>query len=363
MLLMLATGSSGAPPAPDTVTVTTLAYGGSAGTRLPWDSPSIRREGLVPGGTAGAPVAVSNQVNSSGHTAITARVLHTGSSIAVHLYRGTATEKAVGYRIEIDGVDVTGLVTSATSRTVRIEFGQVREREIRVEMAGMNFGGFDVAPGSNVTAPPAHVKLAVYGDSWVEGTSYGPDGNDPHIVHMGYLTGKKLGMDVYVHGIGGTGYVNGATATPPRDYGADTRLAIFETSVKPDWWVFFGTINDGNTDTTTVASTMFNRLATSVPASKLIVVGQESYSNGTNAGKTGDNFLRAAIATAPNVKAFISPRDEAWITGTGNTVTPTGDGNADQYHNGNNVSHLSLAGNAYYADRLKAALAPIIAAG
>ena len=89
--------------------------------------------------------------------------------------------------------------------------------------------------------------------------------------------------------------------------------------------------------------------------------GRQSYNNSTNSNGA-DEDIEAGIVGNANVVGYVSPRAEAWITGTGNTVNPTGNGTADLYHNGSNLKHLSDAGNLYYGRKLAQALATLIPA-
>lgn len=251
------------------------------------------------------------------------------------------------------------------TETVLVDFGTSATRSIRIEFDDMLFGGLDVDPGDTVTAGAARPTLGIHGDSWVEGASAtAANGNDPHLLHMACLTGRMLDADCVIGGIGGTGYVNGATATPPRHYNATDRTGPLVTTA-PKTLLVFGTINDNGTGLGAAVTEFIQARAADMPNTKLIIVGPESYNNSTNAGIGGtsvDAQMQTACAGQPNVLAYISPRQEQWITGTGNTVTPAGDGTADLYHNGENLNHLSRAGNRYYAEKLAAKVAALVPA-
>lgn len=70
------------------------------------------------------------------------------------------------------------------------------------------------------------------------------------------------------------------------------------------------------------------------------------------------NFAPEA-AEHPNVVGVIDAYAGDWITGTGSTVSPKGDGNQDIYTESDGV-HLNAAGQAYYQSKVVAELRSIL---
>lgn len=279
----------------------------------------------------------------------------------------------IRYRIFVDGKPVTAeaqtwteAVTANYPYILKFVWGTAATRRVRVEIINAGIVGVDRPAGATITKPaPTAPTLAIYGDSWVEGTL---EAGDVRLDAMAWLTGRILDAPTYVNGYGGTGYINGNAATPARHYGAEDRISRV-IAAAPKVIVVFGTINDnGVTDKTTVttaAAALYSRIATDLPGTKVIVVGPESYNNASNTGAANlanRDAVKAAALAAPNVVGFIDPMAEAWVTGTGTTTSPAGNGTADLYHNGANLNHLSKAGNRYYAEKLATAIAALVPA-
>lgn len=285
---------------------------------------------------------------------------------------GSGTGGEPEYRIFVDGNPVTAEVQTLTEAAttgnryvVKMEWATTAQRRVRVEVVNAGLVGVDVPPGTTITAPtPTAPTLAIAGDSYVEGTL---EAGDFRLDALAWLIGRVLAAPTYVAGYGGTGYVAGATQTPPRHYLSENRVAPI-IAAAPDVLVVFGTINDNGTSSATIqsnATALYNRVATDLPSTKVIVVGPESYNDASNTSTinlANRNAVKAAALDAPNVVGFVDPMAEQWITGTGNSTSPTGDGNADIYHNGGNLNHLTKAGNRYYAEKVASAIASLIPA-
>lgn len=338
---------------------------GSNRVRHEWDSSNLRRLGLLANAQATTPPSVANKFAvSSKQSPWAVEFIHTGSRFVFRVRLNGVADATKVYHLHVNGEKATAAPVPGATETVLVDFGTSATRTIRIEFDDMLFGGIDVDPSDTVTAGAARPSLGIHGDSWVEGASWVGGVNDPHLLHMAYLTGRILDADCVIGGIGGTGYINGATNTPPRHYNAPDRISPL-VSAAPKTLLVFGTINDTNVGIGAAVTEFIQARASDMPNTKLIIVGPQSYNNSTNTaigGATTDAQMQTACVGQPNVLAYISPRQEQWITGTGNTVTPAGNGNADIYHNGENVNHLSKAGNRYYAEKLATAVAGLVPA-
>lgn len=349
------------PPAITTAATTAAALIPSGVKIAPGDTTKLRHLGNLPvrrGDTIGANLGNASTL-SFRHEAWAFETVHTGSRIALRVTGSPSTVRA--YTVHIDGQRVTAdPIPAAGSQQVLLDFGATATRTIRVDLSNMGFEGVDIDQGATLAPTTERPHLFIMGDSWVEGGSWHPNAegmnvNDPALVHMAHLTGRILDASTYIGGYGGTGYVNGATATTPRHYASPWRTDFIVQS-RPDAVLVFGSINDSTTDEAvgTNATALFDRLNTELPGVPVIVVGRQSYGPNSHNSTTTDSspHLRTAADAAPNVSGYVDPVAEDWITGTGNTVSPTGDGTADLYHNGHHLNHLSLAGNRFYAEKL-----------
>lgn len=181
----------------------------------------------------------------------------------------------------------------------------------------------------------------------------------------------------------GTGYLNDATGfalsggqgfgnyrTSP--FGSARRIASVE-SAPIDALLVNGSINDLSWSAAAhrdAMDTFLDRVAAARPDLPVVLVSLEPVSYGTVRDQDdprfkalNDNFAIVAARHA-NVVGVIDPYTTDWLTGTGNSARPAGNGNQDQYISGDGV-HLNAAGQAYYQARiadelraLKASLTP-----
>lgn len=234
--------------------------------------------------------------------------------------------------------------------TLGLDFGTSATRVIRVDLADVGWAGLDVGPGDVIAATAERAKLFIVGDSWVEGTSVTAGVLHPDLWHMAFLTGRMLDASCFIGGISGSGYT--ARSAQDEHYLGYYRK-LHAVQARPRAVLIFGSVNDGGGGSALVgtnAAALFSHLAIELPATRVIVVGPQSYGN--VATSDSSPYLKTAALAAPNVASYSDPRAEQWVTGTGNSTAPTGNGTADVYHNGYNTSHLTAAGNAYYAARL-----------
>lgn len=327
------------------------------GVLYKWNSRSLTRLGLLPRDAAAT--EAWNALTGHGSSTWAVEFTHTGRLFTVDMTGGHVN-------VWVDGKRATDWPQAVSgSKSVTVDLGTTGTRTIMVEMgADSTLAGIRVPDGATIAATTTpRRKLFVYGDSWIAGSSYeqanvGKGGSTgtlaPQMRHLGWLTGRYLDADTYYAGIGGTAY---GASDEGNNYAADARVAQI-VAVKPDEVVVCGSINSG-TDNSVGAALFYSKLRERLPSTRIVVIGRQSYGDGTNSGGV-DVDIKAAADAAPNVIGYVSPRAEKWITGTGNSVSGTGQ--AALYHNGENVNHLTDAGNLYYAERQAQAVARLLPA-
>lgn len=218
------------------------------------------------------------------------------------------------------------------------------------------------------------LQLLVGGDSWTEGptssmyttpTALKGDG-------MTYVMADYMGMEGIQCGLGGTGWAQPSGNRPALpghlydfrgQYPDGSNKAVYPYN--PDL-IFLSTLQNDTTNGQTQAATVAGALATvsglraSYPTTPIVVTGgftprnivitagalatMQTYETAIQAALAGlnDPWLRF-IPTATS-----TPR---WMTGTGNALNPTTDGNST-WAGGIDSNHLSYAGNASFGKRL-----------
>ena len=269
---------------------------------------------------------------------------------ALRIKASSAKDNMRAYRIYVDGSPATpDYVRQETDAQVKVPLGPAGTwRTVRVDLSMVTLEGVDVPTGARVQATGARKRLYILGDSWTSGASYrpGPGGtgteNGPGIEHMAFLTTRLLNAEMYLGGMGGTGYGNGVTNN--RHYAAQPRLDRVVAS-KPDAVLVFGSINDGAA-VGEYATQVFQRIATDLPGVPVLVCGVQDWGQAFS-GDDSRPELTAAVAASPNVKGYVQPLVEDWV--------PTGDTtiNNEAY----NRAHLTVYGNRYYAEKLAAFIA------
>lgn len=252
-------------------------------------------------------------------------------------YRGNSTSPAYpSVGVTVDGRPVSANYFHDTSGNTSVINGLKialpgpgRYRRIKLHLANIDWRSIAVPAGATVAAPsytPARKKVAVLGNSWIQG--YVNHTTDPH--HITPLLGRVLDVDIINCGIGGTGYVQAGTASV---FGSTARLAALQLAA-PDLVIVFGAQNDdGLSGVQAAATALYSEIATRLPAAKILVVGPESTNYNSVAGREANvTALQAAAAAAPNVLGgyVINPYGEKWITGSGRIGTQNGDGIADK---------------------------------
>jgi hypothetical protein len=288
----------------------------------------------------------------------------TGTRFAVE-YRAHANSDAMVWidGRPMSGSPIIGRDDSLGRRAVR-QFVVVtlpERRTVDVRFAGPFFFTGVHTPAADearITAAPASFTLGVLSDSYYE--------NCYDAACMSRSGGPMLstltGFRVWNLSEGGTGYVNaaggrGAPGYQSSPYGSARRLDAIKNA-PIDALLVHGSYNDKTTWTPDQHRAALERFLDDVvqarPGLPVVIVGIEgaSYSRGnvSHYSQLTSNFA-GMVGRRDNVMGFIDGYSDPWLTGTGSTATPKGDGNQDQYI-GSDGYHLNGPGQTYYQGRL-----------
>lgn len=213
---------------------------------------------------------------------------------------------------------------------------QPKGRIVCIEMAfSAGVLEFRVAPDEFIRKPVGEmVRMAVVGDSLTTGTGAAWAGNSWAQVLADYLGVK----DCRQVAIGGTGYVNPVTPSgtqwPYISHVSDV------TSI-PDLDLIVCSGGNNDTDQTgsvqAAAIAYIAALRAGQPDTPIVVLGPDSFTTPTTNVLTVETALAAAVASfnVSNIQfiplCVLANGGGSELFGTGNVVTPTGDGNADRY--------------------------------
>ena len=212
--------------------------------------------------------------------------------------------------------------------------------------------GVSVESTAHIVPTTGAPKIAVIGDSLTAGRvtignaiSSGVNA----IIAAGTSWGELeqvTGVDVWRNAISGTGYVNDNSIGTTGPYGSTTRMTALSQYPPMDVVVCFGSDNDNYANPSpvvTAAQACWAAIKTAQPTAALVVIGvQNSFPSGSQLYNV-NIALKTAAQSSQAVSAFIDIcSGYPVIYGTGNTTTPTGDGNADVFTDGlsNHPTHL-----------------------
>lgn len=237
----------------------------------------------------------------------------------------------------------------------KVTFATAATRRIRIFLELADYHGIWAAPTKTTVA--THVRrarIAFVGDSWAEGS-----GATFTLTSHVWQVGRFLDAEVFAAAEGGTGYSNNGGA-PRKKFGDTNRLDRVQ-AVAPDLVVACGSINDDNQATLQAdAAAYYAAIATRLPGVPIVVVGTQDLAGTPSAARLANAAaVKAAALAAPNVVKYVDPIAEAWITGTGKTTAPAGDGNADLFIGPDGV-HPSQAGHDYLARQYAAVLQDVL---
>lgn len=352
----------------DVPTFATSGPGGASpvsGTHLAYDTAQVTRLGCV-GASLNALSTdyIQNRFSNSGSGSQPWAVdfLYYGQDLAV--WFRNAISGSSYFWVWVDGQPVTAApqVSSAASANsrfyYRVTWGAKALRRVRIYMAGADFGGLDVGATDTVapTQRPSQ-SIAIIGDSYINGT-----GATSQLQAMGFTLGRALGLETYLGGVGGSGYI--ATGSPTyAAYGDALRVNPLATAL-PDYLLYFGSTNDAGSSSAAVgaaAAACFTAALAASPSSKLIVCTVQANSGSMSAANIANASAIATAAAAAGAVAVLNPISEGWITGTGHVGATTGSGNADLFVGTDGV-HPSQAGHDYYARRMLHDIGTLLAA-
>lgn len=352
-------------------------------SEIRWDTPGAFTPSLTPAPSGTYESAVTHltpnpdngaEFNNGNASLQTADVSFraTGTSFAIRYLTyatGTAMVWIDGHPVSANPIPGVAPFNSGQLNWIQVTLPQ--PRTVHVRFAGpTHFIGVDHDANVplTVTAAPYPFTLGVVSDSYF-------DGSLPYRTYEGSgaaVLNTRTGFRIWSHAQGGTGYLNDATGAGwPGHYvspfGSAARMARLKDA-PIDAVLVNGSINDANYDNTAYAAAVNNFLddvARIRPGLPVVVVGLQpvtvvaAESPAYRADLDAKNQLLKQIAAAhANVVGFINPYDEDWLTGTGSTASPQGDGNQDLYVGPDHI-HLSPAGQAYYQDLIADRLAPL----
>ena len=343
------------------------------------------------------PVAVNHAAATLGSTSrIGLHFIHTGS--AFELLVGGASNAVT---LVVDGnyvgcadasqplvqmnTSLTGGPISAVNTTLKFDFGASATRRVSLySMASHGACSLIAAAGDTVTAwdRSAEASFAAISDSYggVPNTVWGFGG-------LFYQAALALGIPhLDLDSIGGTGYApnssNAATLLAGNAFGA--RLSSITESL-PDLFVAAGGLNDNNTRAlapygssddakagfAASVSSFYIELRASLPDAVLVALGpwQPPPNLPPSQGELDKaGVIKAALAAAGGNWIYVDNMNGGWSNSSGASSAPSAvDGpwqtlaNAGAYISADNV-HPNVAGCAYLASRLSAALRAAILA-
>lgn len=368
-------------PAPDVIALGGGITVGSAGAgsaisgavHYPWDHPAIRYLGATMGEVTLGGIVYPNTYATN--TWSFAHPISTGFRLDFETDADKfefATMNPAWYEVWVDGHPTTATAnthaTDGFKYKILVDFGSPKPAGRHVELLFGNqtyFGGINVNRAYSLwkSRTPKGPRWSVIGDSWPLGTGIA------HFRALGNIAARHLGArDVWQCCIGGTGYV--ASGSYTNFYG---HVPADVLPILPDVGLFIGGTNDDNDDATVAqvpakAAQMFGWWRANLPRALLIVCGPTDVT-GSPSQRTcqvRDSLRTATVAAggcfvdlfggAAYGDASVPPKP--MITGTGNTTTPAGDGNADVYIGyPGNTSHPSDAGSAYMGSRIASDIA------
>jgi lysophospholipase L1-like esterase len=314
-------------------------------------------------------IGAEYHVNNSAYKNADVQFTVTGKQFAIRYW----TVKQSDAMVWIDGHPVAshafaGTDAAGTGSSNWLVVTRTSDAPATVRFAGpLFFTGVDYDSSENVTVTAApRFTLGVVSDSDFEDT---PD-THPMTQAAGPMLSTLTGFRVWNMAEGGTGYINDGSGTAATGgvgypgnlsspFGSARRIASIK-SAPIDALLVNGSINDvyWSADEQRAAMDDFlDKVAQARPGLPVVLVGIEPLSNGTVHDQSNPQFqaIDANFATVAarhsNVVGVIDPYAADWLTGTGNTANPAGDGNQDQYIGADGI-HLNAAGQAYYQGRI-----------
>jgi hypothetical protein len=263
------------------------------------------------------------------------------------------------FKVWVDDVMVSATPTAfgaAGWYRVKVDFGSVAKRRIRVEAQWVKFGGvyhkvelYTISPTTRYLGPPT----GWVGDSY---TANYPGVVADHWIYDGFpiQVGRAMGWHVYPLGVGGTGFAAGSGGGGETEYGG--RNADLTAITGLEQIVIQGSINDRNISLGTVQAAIAAYLPavnSAFPALKRkFTLGALAPQNSWAANTAAINSYLSSQSTT---YGYTYVDMAGWVEGTGNVAATTGNGNADRYFVDDGAGaygHLNQAGYDYVAKRI-----------
>lgn len=239
------------------------------------------------------------------------------------------------YRLWVDGQPLTvdsqalGTLTTAAEHFMLLTFPSAKVREITWENPTRNlFGGVRLASGTpKRPARPSGVRLAIIGDSFLDGAG-GPPTGATRVETFGALLASMVGAAEWaLFGIGGTGYLaTDPSHGPVAGKGPYSGRVASVVGYAPDVVIVFGSINDlgpsGTSYSTELQAAVQGVLDGLSTIPRVIVIGppMPPYDKANNGQIIDYKLVNEAVraGTLFAGREFIDPLEEAatnpWIT-------------------------------------------------
>ena len=264
------------------------------------------------------------------------------------------------YRINVDGRRVGNIAAAAS--------GGYQDLAINLRGLGAGFheieillqqddvvAGLKIPKSASVFMPDQKPLIAMFTDSL---GNTAPDSTAVDCYSQ--VLGDYLGAEVWLFAYGGSGY---ETAAGGETFAARIALADAVLPRLPDLVIFAGGVNDA--DTATFQQSVATTLALAKTTFEAPVVALGSWAGGATNSQTEKAALELKIKAAAQASSVpfvpvMTDSTGAWITGTGNTASPAGNGTADVLFGNTDSTHWIGAGHAIMGRRVAYAVADVL---
>lgn len=279
------------------------------------------------------------------------------------------------YRIKVDGEYIRAGATGYAAGFggylgyQRITWGDgtaanAKLRLYEIECFGtVYFGGVKSSPLYRpMPAPVADgLRGLIHGDSFAEGYA----GVSTATLHasLGALIPVLLGQpDTIASGVGGTGFVSTASGAK---YNFGQRVQSDVIARAPDFVIDLGGYNDqslvgGGAVFQAAVENWLGQLIGALPDVQVFMTGPMAPGMSSGSSLTTRDLKKAAAAKFANNVIFLDNVADEWVTGTGRSGAPAGNGNADFVTggvDGTDGVHPTPEGHVYLAQRIVQAIA------
>ena len=193
-----------------------------------------------------------------------------------------------------------------------------RWRKVRIYMTYASFGGLEISPTDVVAASyPVYLKLAMYGDSWIEGAL----NFTPITQNVPFVVAQRFGGVLYRCGQGGTGYIANGGGGLKAAFADPARLAAL-IATGADIVAIVGSVNDvGQTPAAVqaAAATVFSTLKAGLPNAQIIAIGVQPNNSSILTTATSYQQPNAGVkaAAAAAGVSFYDALSSTLVYGTG----------------------------------------------